>query len=105
LALPSEAPGLSYFKHLPKVLGKTAGIDLQGVSAAVPKQSISRERYNAAYAAKIRQHGGVVSVHTVRNRCGGDPFFRVGHLLGTGDPAAARVLGEFVSAREVKLAP
>jgi hypothetical protein len=38
LALPSEAPRLGYFKHLSKVLGKTASIELQGVSTALPKQ-------------------------------------------------------------------
>jgi hypothetical protein len=41
LALPSEAPGLRYFKHLSNVLGKTASIDLQGVSTAVPKQLVT----------------------------------------------------------------
>jgi hypothetical protein len=113
--LPSEAPRLSYFNHLPKVWGKTA--------IAVPKQIaecplvISRERYNPAYAADIRQHGGGVRTHTVHARCGGGPIFRVRHISGTGDGtflsmpmmledhAAARVLGEFVGAWEVKLAP
>jgi hypothetical protein len=57
-------------------------------------------------------------VHTDRDRCDGAPIFRVGHISGGGDVAflsmavlledqanAARVLAEFVDAREVKLAP
>jgi hypothetical protein len=76
-------------------------------------------RRNPIYAADIRQLGGVVSVHPSRDRCGGDPVFRVGHVSGGGDvvflsmpmvledhaAAAARVLAEFVHAREMKLAP
>jgi hypothetical protein len=76
-------------------------------------------RRNPIYAADIRELGGVVSVHTCRDRCDGAPVFRVGHVSRGGDvaflslpmmledhaAAAARVLGEFVSAREVKLAP
>jgi hypothetical protein len=66
-----------------------------------------------------RQLGGIVSVCTQRDRCGEDPVFRVSHVSAGGDiaftsgpisledhaAAAARVLGEFVDAREVKLAP
>src|SRR5450631_3983978 len=73
----------------------------------------------ANFAADVRQFGVVVSVHTTRDRCGGEPIFRVGHVSGGGDiaflslpmmledhaAAAARVLAEFVDAREVKLAP
>jgi hypothetical protein len=72
---------------------------------------------NPIYAADIRQLGGVVSVHTDRDRCDGEPVFRVSHISGGGDvaflsmpmmledhaAAAARVLAEFVDAREVKL--
>ena len=75
-------------------------------------------RRNPIYAADIRQLGGVVSVHTARDRCGGEPVFRVGHVSCGGDvaflsmpmmledhaAAAARVLGEFVNAREVQIA-
>lgn len=71
------------------------------------------------FAADIRRLGGVVSVHPSRDRYGGDPVFRVGHVSGGGDvvflsmpmmledhaAAAARVLAEFVSAREIKLVP
>ena len=66
-----------------------------------------------------RQLGGVVSVHTARDRNDGTPIFRVGHVSGGGDvaflsmpimfedhaAAAARVLAEFVDAREAKFAP
>jgi hypothetical protein len=76
-------------------------------------------RRNPIFAADIRQLGGVVSVHTARDRCGGETIFRVGHVSGGGDvaflsqpmmledhaAAAARVLAEFVSAREVTFAP
>jgi hypothetical protein len=76
-------------------------------------------RRNPIYASDIRQLGGVVSVHTDRNRCDGEPVFRIGHVSSGGDvaflsmpmmledhaAAAARVLAEFVDAREVKLAP
>jgi hypothetical protein len=74
---------------------------------------------NPIYAADLRQLGGVVSVHTARDRCGDETVFRVGHVSAGGDvqflsmpvmledhaTAAARVLAEFVDAREVKLAP
>lgn len=57
-------------------------------------------------------------MHTCRDRCNGAPVFRIGHISGGGDiaflsltalledqaNAAARVLGEFVDAREVQLA-
>jgi hypothetical protein len=80
---------------------------------------MARARRNPIYAADIRQLGGVVSVHTGRDRRDGEPIFRVGHISGGGDvaflsmpmmiedhaAAAARVLAEFVDAREVKLAP
>jgi hypothetical protein len=73
-------------------------------------------RRNPIYASDIRQLGGVVSVHTYRARCGGEPVFRVGHISGGGDVAflslpivleehanaAARVLGEFTSASVVE---
>lgn len=76
-------------------------------------------RRNPIFTSDVRRLGGVVSVHPSRDRCGGDPVFRVGHVSGGGDivflslpimledqaTAAARVLGEFVSAREVILAP
>lgn len=42
-------------------------------------------RRNPIYASDIRQIGGVVSVHTARDRCGGEPVFRVGHVSGGGD--------------------
>lgn len=67
-------------------------------------------RRRAVFAADIRALGGVVSVHTDRDRCDGEPVFRVGHVSGGGDvaflsmaimledhaAAAARVLAEFV---------
>jgi hypothetical protein len=76
-------------------------------------------RRNPIFAADIRQLGGVVSVHTQRDRCGEGSVFRVSHISAGGDvaftsapilledhaAAAARVLGEFVDAREIKLAP
>jgi hypothetical protein len=76
-------------------------------------------RRHPIYAADIRQLGGVVSVHTDRNRCDGEPVFRVGHISGGGDvqflslpvmledhaAAAARVLAEFVNSKEIKFAP
>jgi hypothetical protein len=79
---------------------------------------MAQARRNPVFAADIRQLGGVVSVHPSRDRCGGDPVFRVGHVSGGGDvvflsmpmmledhaAAAARVLGEFVNAREVQVA-
>lgn len=77
-----------------------------------------RARRNPIYASDIRQLGGVVSVHPSRDRCGGDPVFRVSHISGGGDvqflslpvmledhaAAAARVLAEFVGARGVTIA-
>jgi hypothetical protein len=80
---------------------------------------MARPYRSPIYAADIRDLGGVVSVHTCKDRCDGTPVFRVGHVSGGGDiaflsmavlledqaNAAARVLGEFVNAREVKLAP
>jgi hypothetical protein len=76
-------------------------------------------RRNPIYAADIRQLGGVVSVHTNRDRCDGAPIFRVSHISGGGDvaflsmplmledhaTAAARVLAEFVHACEVQFVP
>lgn len=73
----------------------------------------------AIYASHVRQIGGVVSVHTSRDRCDGTPVFRVGHISRGGDVvflslpmmleveanAAAKVLGQFVNAGEVELAP
>jgi hypothetical protein len=69
-----------------------------------------RPHRNPIFAADIRELGGVVSVHTSRDRCDGTPVFRVGHISGGGDvaflslplmledhaTAAARVLAEFV---------
>jgi hypothetical protein len=80
---------------------------------------MAHARRNPIYAADIRQLGGVVSVHTARDRCGGEAVFRVGHVSAGGDvqflsmpvmledhaAAAARVLAEFVSAGEIKFAP
>jgi hypothetical protein len=65
-----------------------------------------------------RQLGGVVSVHTQRDRCGEEPVFRVSYISAGGDvqflslpvmledhaAAAARVLAEFVGAREMPVA-
>lgn len=76
-------------------------------------------RRNPIYAADIRQLGGVVSVHPSRDRYGGEPVFRVGHVSAGGDvqflsmpvmledhaAAAARILAQFVNAKEIKLAP
>lgn len=67
-------------------------------------------RRNPIFAADIRQLGGVVSVHTGRDRSDGEPIFRIGHVSRGGDvaflsmpimledqaAAAARVLAEFV---------
>jgi hypothetical protein len=78
---------------------------------------MAHARRNPIYAADIRQLGGVVSVHTARDRCGDQPLFRVSHISSGGDvaflsmpmmledhaSAAARVLAEFVDAREVRL--
>jgi hypothetical protein len=71
------------------------------------------------FRADIRQLRGIVSVHAQTDRCSGEPVFRVSHVSAGGDvaftsapisledhaAAAARVLGQFVNAREVKLAP
>jgi hypothetical protein len=71
-----------------------------------------RSHRNPIFASDIRRLGGVVSVHTARDRCDGQPVFRVGHVSGGGDvvflsmpmmledhaAAAARVLAEFVGA-------
>ena len=76
-------------------------------------------RRNPIYAADIRRLGGVVSVHVCRDRCDGASMFRVGHVSGGGDiafislpimleaeaNAAAKVLGQFVNAGEVEIAP
>jgi hypothetical protein len=76
-------------------------------------------RRSPIFASDIRQLGGVVSVHTARDRCGGDPVFRVGHISAGGDvqflslpvmledhaTAAARILSQFVNAKEIKFAP
>jgi hypothetical protein len=70
------------------------------------------------FSSDVRRLGGVVSVHPSRDRCGGEAVFRVGHVSGGGDvvflsmpimledqaAAAARVLAEFVGARELPLA-
>jgi hypothetical protein len=75
-------------------------------------------RRNPIFAADVRQLGGVVSVHTDRDRSDGAPVFRVGDISDGGDvaflsmaimleghaAASARVLAEFVGG-EVKLAP
>jgi hypothetical protein len=78
---------------------------------------MANARRHPIYATDIRQLGGVVSVHTARDRYGGEAVFRVGHVSAGGDVAflslpvmledhaAAAALAEFVSAREVKLAP
>jgi hypothetical protein len=76
---------------------------------------MAQARRKPIFASDIRQLGGVVSVHPSRDRCGGDPVFRVGHISGGGDVvflslpimledqanAAARVLAEFVGAKSV----
>lgn len=81
--------------------------------------AMARARRNPIFAADIRQLGGVVSVHTCRDRGDGSPIFRVGHVSGGGDiaflslpmmleveaNAAAKVLGQFVNAGEVELVP
>jgi hypothetical protein len=73
-------------------------------------------RRNPLYDSDVRRLGGVVSVHTARDRCGGDPVFRVGHISAGGDvqflslpvmledhaTAAARILGQFVNAKDIK---
>jgi hypothetical protein len=74
---------------------------------------MAHARRSPIFAADIRQLGGVVSVHTDRDRCDGATVFRVGHVSGGGDvaflsmaimledhaTAAARVLAEFVGGR------
>jgi hypothetical protein len=44
-------------------------------------------RRNRIFAADIRQLGGAVSVHAARDRYGGEPAFRVGHVSSGGDVA------------------
>lgn len=75
-------------------------------------------RRNPIFSADIRRLRGVVSVLQQRDRYTGESVFLVSHLSGGGDlsftstpisvqdhaEAAARILGEFVGAREVKLA-
>lgn len=81
--------------------------------------SVHRLRRNPICAADIRQLRGVVTVRAQADRCTGETVFRVSHVSAGGDiaftsapifvmdqaDAAARVLAEFVDAREVKLAP
>jgi hypothetical protein len=81
--------------------------------------SLPEMRRSPIYAADIRQLGGVVSVHTDRDRCDGEPIFRVSHISGGGDvaflsmpmmledhaAAAARVLAEFVGGKTAKTVP
>jgi hypothetical protein len=69
-----------------------------------------RARRYPIFAADVRRIGGIVSVHTARERYDGTPIFRVGHISAGGDvaflsmsmmledhaAAAARVLAEFV---------
>jgi hypothetical protein len=43
LALPSEAPKSRDYKDIVKGLGKSGGIDLQGVSVALPKQLVPED--------------------------------------------------------------
>jgi hypothetical protein len=78
-----------------------------------------RARRKPLFASDVRQLGGIVSVHTGRDRSDGEPIFRVGHISAGGDveflslpvmledhaTAAARILGQFVNAKEIKLAP
>jgi hypothetical protein len=80
---------------------------------------MAQARRKPIFASDIRQLGGIVSVHTARDRCSGEPVFRVGHVSDGGDiqflsmpvmledhaAAAARILGQFVNAKEIKLAP
>jgi hypothetical protein len=79
--------------------------------------AISRARRNPIFASDIRQLGGTVTVHTSSDRCDGSAVFRVGHISGGGDvqflslpvmledhaAAAARILAQFVNAKEVNL--
>lgn len=74
-------------------------------------------RRNRILASDVRRLRGVVSVHAQTDRCSAEPIFRVTHISAGGDvaftsspisledhaAAAARVLGEFVDAREVKV--
>jgi hypothetical protein len=76
-------------------------------------------RRRPVFTSDVRSLGGVVSVHMARDRCGGEPVFRVGHVSAGGDvqflsmpmmledhaAAAARILAQFVNAKEVNLAP
>jgi hypothetical protein len=78
---------------------------------------MAQARRNPVFAADIRRLGGVVSVHTARDRCGGDPTFRVGYISGGGDlafsslpialedhaNAAARVLAELVGGKTLEI--
>jgi hypothetical protein len=75
--------------------------------------SLPEMRRTPLFASDIRQLGGVVSVQADRDRCDGEPIFRVSHVSGGGDVAfvsmailledhanaAARVLAEFVGAK------
>ena len=74
-------------------------------------------RRHPIFASDIRQLGGVVSVHIARDRCGGDPTFRVSYISGGGDlafsslpiaiedhaNAAARVLAELVGGKTLEI--
>ena len=84
-----------------------------------PSGERPRQRRYPIYAAEVRRIGGMVTVHASPDRCEGTPVFRVGHISAGGDlvflstglliedqaNGAARVLAEFVGAREVKFAP
>jgi hypothetical protein len=49
---------------------------------------LPKMRRSPLFASDVRHLGGVVSVHTDRDRCGGgEPVFRVGHVSGGGDIA------------------
>lgn len=75
-------------------------------------------RRSPIFAGDIRRLRGIVSVHQQFDRATGEAVYRVSHVSGGGDvaftsapisiqdhaDAAARILGEFVGAREVKLA-
>jgi hypothetical protein len=72
-------------------------------------------RRRSVFTSDVRSLGGVVSVHTARDRSDGTTVFRVGHISGGGDvaflsmpmmledhaAAAARVLAEFVGGHAV----
>jgi hypothetical protein len=76
-------------------------------------------RHNRSPICAARQLGGFVSVLAQRDRCGEGLVFRISHMSAAGDVAflssavliedqangAARVLAEFVGAKEIKLAP